>query len=151
MKVFDEEKEICSFLEKKLVHFKQYLAITEKMKEALGNNDEHVSLGGGISRRRGCIQKIEKLNLSIDKIVKRGSVGFLRISQKYKRVVDGYLTTLKDIMIKVDIIDRELVAIVANQRESIKTDLLKNRNMRQAARGYKAKMGCPPKFLNTRR
>ena len=146
-----EEKEICTFLEKKLASFKQYLSITEKMKEALRNKEEHGSLGGLISRRQGCIHKIEKLDLSIDKIIEMGSVGISRISQKYKGVIDSYLPTLKDIMVKVDIMDRELVKIVAEQGEGIKTELLKIRNMRQAARGYKTKRRYPAKFLDTRK
>ena len=137
-------------MEKKIAQFKQYLSITEKMKVVLGQKEEHGRLGGLISRRQGCIKKIEKLNLSIDRVMNRNSVKLSRISQKYKGVMDSYLPILKEIMVKVDIMDRELVAIVAKEGESIKTEILKTRNMRQAARGYKTNMRYPAKFLDTR-
>jgi hypothetical protein len=40
----DEEKEVCSFLEKKLALFNQYLSITKRLKETL-RDKEASSLG----------------------------------------------------------------------------------------------------------
>ena len=54
-------------------------------------------------------------------------------------------------MTQVDLMDRELVTIVSEQGESVKTELLKLRNMRQAARGYQTIKRYPAKFLDTRR
>ena len=54
-------------------------------------------------------------------------------------------------MTQVDLMDRELVTIVAEQGESIKTEILKMRNMRQASRGYQTNKRYPAKFLDTRR
>jgi hypothetical protein len=48
-------------------------------------------------------------------------------------------------------LDRDLVSIVSEQIEVIKTEILKMRNKRQAARGYQTTTRYPAKFLDTRR
>jgi len=54
-------------------------------------------------------------------------------------------------MTRVDLMDRELVPIVSEKGESIKTEILKMRNMRQAIRGYQTNKRYPARFLDTRR
>lgn len=151
MKDVEREKEICTYLEKKLDRFREYQSVTEKMKQAVCGNDENNELSVLINRRQRCIKVIERINASIEKILRNGSVKFFRISKQYKALMDGYLSDIKDVMIQVNHMDKELVAIVSKQGESIKTELLKMRNMRQAARGYHTKKRYPAKFLDTRR
>ncbi len=151
MRDVEKEKEMCTFLEKKLDKFREYQLVTEKMKKTVCGNDENNELSGLISRRQRCIGAIEKINSSIEKIIKNGSVKFSCISKKYKGLVESCLSNIKDVIIQVDLMDRELVAIVSEQGESIKTELLKMRNMRQAARGYQTNKRYPAKFLDTRR
>lgn len=151
MRNADIEKEICTYLEKKLNKFREYQSVTEKMKDTVNGNHENKELSGLINRRQRCIGAIEKINLSIEKIIKNGSVKFSSISNKYKDMVETCLSNIKDVMIQVDLMDRELVTIVSEQGESIETELLKMRNMRQAARGYHTIKRYPAKFLDTRR
>ncbi len=54
-------------------------------------------------------------------------------------------------MTTVDLMDRELMVIVKEKGESIKAELLKMRNVRQAARGYRKDFRCPARFLDTRK
>lgn len=145
------EQEYCMFLEKKLVQFKQYQSFTEKMRHVMCNREKNKEISGLISRRQTCIGAIEKINASMEKIVKKGSAGFSGIQKKYKSLIDGYMSSIKDIMMQIDLMDRELVAIVAEQRDGIRAELLKMRNMRQATRGYKSNMRYPARFLDTRR
>jgi hypothetical protein len=147
----DIEKEYCMFLEKKLVQFKQYQSFTEKLKHVMCSKDKNKDLSGLISKRQTCIGAIEKINASMNKIIKKGSAGLSCIPKTYKSLIDGYMSTIKDVMIQIDLMDREMVSVVAEQRDSIKTELLKMRNMRQAARGYKSDMKHPARFLDTRR
>ena len=147
----DEEKEMCSFLEKKLDKFREYRSVTEKMKQTVCGNDENNELSVLIHRRQGCIGAIEKINSSIEKIIINGSVKFSRISNKYKALIDRYLSNIKEVMIQVDLMDKELVVITTEQGESIKTELLKMRNLRQASRGYQINKRYPARFLDTRR
>lgn len=151
MRDVEKEKEMCTFLEKKLDKFREYQSVTEKMKKTVCGNDENNELSGLINRRQKCIGAIEKINSSIEKIIKNGSVKFSCISKTYKGLVESCLSNIKDVIIQVDLMDRELVAIVSEQGESIKTELLKMRNMRQAARGYQTNKRYPAKFLDTRR
>ena len=151
MRDVKREKEICSYLEKKLDKFKEYQSVTEQMKQTVCDNNETNELSGLIHRRQRCIGAIEKINLSMEKIIKNGSVKFSCISKKYKRLVESCLSSIKDVMIQVDLMDKELVTIVSERGESIKTEILNMRNMRQAARGYQANKRYPAKFLDTRR
>ena len=147
----DEEKEMCTLLEKKLDKFTEYRSVTEKMKKTVCGKDENNELSGLINRRQKCINAIEKINSSMEKIIKSGSIKFSCISKKYKGLVENFLSNIKDVMTQVDLMDRELVTIVSEQGESVKTELLKLRNMRQAARGYQTIKRYPAKFLDTRR
>lgn len=151
MRDVEKEKEMCTFLEKKLDKFREYQSVTEKMKKTVCGNDENNELSGLVNRRQRCINAIEKINSSMEKIIKSGSVKLSCISKKYKGLIEDYLSNLKEIMLQVDLMDRELVTIVSEQGESIKTELLKMRNMRQAARGYQTNKRYPAKFLDTRR
>ena len=151
MKDVEKEKEMCTFFEKKLDKFIEYQSVTERMKQTVCDNDENNELTELINRRQRCINAIEKINSSIEKIIKNGSVKFSCISKKYKRLVESCLSSIKDVMIQVDLMDKELVTIVSERGESIKTEILNMRNMRQAARGYQANKRYPAKFLDTRR
>lgn len=151
MRDVEKEKAMCTFLKKKLDQFREYQSVTEKMKQTICGNVENNEISGLINRRQRCIGTIEKINASIEKVIKNGSVKFSRISKNYKELVEGYLSEIKEIMLHVDLMDKELVAIVSEQGESIKTELLKMRNKRQAARGYQTIKNYPAKFLDTRR
>ena len=151
MKDLEKEKEICNFLEKKLDQFKEYQSVTEKMKQTVCGNDDNNELSGLIRRRQNCINAIEKINSSIEKIMKSGSIKFSSISKKYKGVVESCLSNIKDIIMQVELMDKELITVVSERSESIKTELLKMRNKRQAARGYQTVTRYPAKFLDTRR
>ena len=147
----DEEKEMCSLLEKKLDKFTEYQSVTEKMKQTVCGNNENNELSGLIHRRQKCINAIEKINSSIERIMKSGSIKLSSISKKYKGLIESCLSNIKDIMMQVELMDKELVTVVSERSESIKTELLKMRNKRQAARGYQTVTRYPAKFLDTRR
>ena len=151
MRDVEKEKEMCTFFEKKLDKFKEYQSVTERIKQTVCSNDENNGLSGLLHSRQQCINTIEKINSSIEKIMKSGSIKLSCISNKYKGFVESCLSDIKDVMIQVDLMDKELVSIVSERGESIKTELLKMRNKRQAARGYQTITRYPAKFLDTRR
>jgi len=149
MKNEDAEKEVCSFLEKKLALFDQYLSITKRMKEIPLRDKEASSLEVFISERQGCIKRIERIDLSMEKIIKAGSNKLYHISDRLKGLIDSFITDIKGIMEKTDLIDRELMVMVQEEGESIKTELLRMQNVRLAARGYKEEKTYSPRFLDT--
>ena len=151
MKDLEKEREMCTFLERKLDKFKEYQLVTEKMKQTVCGNDENNEFSGLIQRRQKCINVIEKINSSIEKIMKSGSIKFSSISKKYKGLVESCLSNIKGIIMQVELMDKELVTVVSERSESIKTELLKMRNKRQAAMGYQTVTRYPAKFLDTRR
>jgi len=148
MENIDPEKEVCSFLEKKLTLFNRYLSITKKMKEVL-KNKEAGNPGVFISERQDCISKIEKIDSSIEKIIKASTDKLNHISDKFTRLIHGYLSSIKSIMETVDCIDRELMVVVKEEGEGIKKELLRMRNVQQVARGYKKEKRYSPRFLDT--
>jgi hypothetical protein len=151
VKDVNEEKEICTFLDRKLVYFKQYLSDTEKMKQAFSNKEDVRNLGGLISRRQGLVNKIDSIDLSVEKIFKKRSRDLSRISSKYKDMIDGYIKRIRDVMITVDLMDKEIKMMVKQEGELTKTEVIKTQNFRQAARGYSGGTGYTARFLDTRR
>jgi uncharacterized membrane protein len=141
-------KEICSFLEKKLVFFNQYLLMTEQIKEACARNKEEYP-GALISQRQACIYKIERIDESIKEIVVENLDRLDRLSEKCKAIIDGYLKRLKIVMQTVDLVDRELMVTLQADRKNMKKALLELQDMRQGAQGYKNKRELPPRFLDT--
>jgi len=148
MENIDPEKEVCSFFEKKLALFNRYLSITKRMKETL-RDKKAGNPGVFISERQDCIGKIEKIDSSIEKIIKASTDKLNHISDKFKGLIDSYLSSIKSIMETVDLIDRELMVMVKEEGESIKKELLRMRNVRQVARGYKKEKRYSPRFLDT--
>ena len=144
----DLEKEICSLLEKKSVFFDQYLSITERMKESFVHKKER-DPRASISQRQACVNKIQKIDASLEKIMGNSSDKLHNISDKCKGMIDGYLRSLKNIMETVELIDRELIVMVGAEGENIKAELLKLQDVRQAAKGYRDKIESTPRFLDT--
>lgn len=151
MKDINEGKQVYTFLEKKLAHFKQYLSLTEKMEKASKNEERNKDLGRLISRRQSCINKIDKIDMSIRKAIKRNSAGRFRIPNHYKEKISGCLSQLRDIMTTIDFKDRALMVRVKDEDEAIKAELLRMRNVRRASRGYRGSSGYPSRFLDTRK
>jgi hypothetical protein len=81
MKDMDTETDICSFFEKKLELFNQYLSITKELKETLEAKKVGL-LEGLLSRRQDCIKGIEGIDLTIEKMAKAASSTLSHISGK---------------------------------------------------------------------
>ena len=149
MKNIYASREICSFLEKKVTLFSRYLSLTERMNAALG--EEEKDLKDLISKRQSCMEKIEKIDLSMQQTAGAGSDKHNLIPPKFKGLIDGYLKKLKSILETIELLDREVTAVVKQEVENIKTDLLGRQKVRQAARGYGGRVGNSARFLDTRR
>jgi len=141
-------KEICSFLEKKLVFFNQYLLMTNQIKEAYAVNKDQYP-GALLSQRQACIYKIERIDESIKRMVGENPRRLDRLSEKCKTIIDGYLKRLKGIMETVDLVDQELVNALGADRKDMKAELLKLQDMRHAAQGYRGRREFVPRFLDT--
>jgi hypothetical protein len=146
----DPGKEACLLLETKLNLFNRYLTTTQKMKAAFGNNAER-SLGFLISVRQDLIRKIDEIDRAIKKIQPMSPDRHDLISDKFKGLIAGYLKKLKDIMDTVEPLDRDLIDMVRQQGQSIKTSLLKRQKVQQAFKGYGNFRKYPAKFLDTHR
>jgi len=142
--------QMCSLLEKKLALFNRYVSITKRMKDAFIDNSVQ-DPRPFISKRQACIANIGRVDASVEKILERRPDGLHHISGKCKASIDGYLKLLRSIMVTVDLVDRELMGMVKEQSEDIKSELVELHKVKQAARGYGDKMKSPPRFLDTTR
>jgi len=148
MKQKSEGNEITSCLEMKLTLFNRYLSLTEGMKETF-DKKEPKDLLRFLSKRQDCIARIQKIDLSIDKITNRGEDKNRGTFVKRIGMIDDYLEDIKSVMKKVDIIDKELMALAREEGETIKMALLKTQNAIKAAAGYKMSGKASPRFLDT--
>jgi len=150
MQDVDPGKEACLLLERKLILFRRYLSTTQKMKAALGDNEES-NLGSLISIRQGLIHKIEKIDLAIKRAMPTSPDKRNLIYKKFKGLIANLLDKLKSIMERVEPLDRDLVVMVQQEGAGIKTDLLQRQKVRQAFKGYGSYGKYPAKFLDTHR
>jgi hypothetical protein len=146
----DEGKKISSFLGKKLALFKQYLSITERMKETIISDAEN-NIVGFVNKRQDCINKINKIDRSIEKMVKTSDCRFQNISSKFKGSLDGYVHDIKGVMEEMVPIEKEMMRMVAEEKESVKTEILRRQNARNAISGYRNNARHSAKFLDTKK
>lgn len=117
-----------NFTEKKFLIFKEYLSITKTIKQVFNNNDPADKITQLVSQRQACIQKIDRLNVSINKLAPPDSDELFRN--------DGYPARIKNIMETIACLDRELIVLTEQNHKKIKTDLLKTHHNRQAQLSY---------------
>ena len=146
----DTGKKACVLLEKKIILFTRYLSVTQRIKQALGNNEDG-KLRNLLAGRQDLIHKIEKIDLAIKGAIPTTHAGFHLISNKFKGLIDNYLKQLRGIMEMVEPLDRELILAVQQEYENTKTDLLRRQKSRQAVKGYGNFRTNSAKFLDTRR
>ena len=139
------EKEICSFLEKKLSLFQQYLSATKRIKEAFVDGEKG-NPGDVIAERQGLIDRIEKIDSSMGKAIKGGEpqTGL----GTYRETIETRLQDIKTLMETVKPMDEELIAIAQREEEQAKRSLLRMRSTRQGVNGYQRIGKSTPKFFD---
>ncbi len=143
-------KEICSFLEKKRSLLKRYLSTTKRIKETF--KEKKISdIDRLVSERQDCIKKIDNINISMKKVIKIFSKNLYTTSDRFRCLIDGSLKDIRNIMETIAPLDREVLAMVKQEGESIKNELLNMRDVRHAARGYKIEGHYSPRFLDMKR
>ena len=141
---------LCLFMEQKVSLMTQYLSITKTMKETFMLKKE-INLGDLLSKRQDCINKIQKTDLSVQKIMGTGAEKLSRISDELKSSLDGYLHNIKSLLERIAPIDAEVTVMVKEENRGIKAELLKISNVRQAAKGYGSKEMNIPIYMDAKR
>ena len=140
-----KEKDICSYLEKKLSLFQQYLTVTNRIKDAF------VAEGKGnpgvfIAERQGLIDGIEKIDSAMKRVIEED--GRQSVSEKNREKIETYLQDIKKLMETVKPIDEELITMVGREEEEARMSLLKMRNARLAVNGYQRMGESIPRFFD---
>jgi hypothetical protein len=89
LKMKDTGKEMCSFLEKKLILIKRYLSITEHLKEKIRKKEEF-DFEDLLSERQNCIRQIERIDRSMKKIRDEGSAKLSHVSDPVKTPAQSF-------------------------------------------------------------
>jgi hypothetical protein len=139
----DKENNICLFLEKKILLTTQYLSATKEMKEALIQKEEN-NIINFISKRQDCMNKINKIDISLQKVIRPGS-------DRFSAIFNNYLARIKNLLEQIAPIDAGIIHMVKVESRSIKEELLKMNNIRYAAKGYGVKEKQTPRYLDARR
>lgn len=143
-------KQLSFFMEKKVALMNQYLSITRIMKETFMLKNE-IKLGDLLSKRQDCINRIKKIDLSVQKAINPGTEEFSSVSNDLKASFDNYLRSIKRLIEQIAPIDAEVMLMVKEESRGIKTELLKICNARQAAKGYSSKEKRIPVYMDARR
>ncbi|MBA4323356.1 MAG: hypothetical protein C0408_11120 [Odoribacter sp.] len=144
-----QPEHLSLFMEQKVSLMTQYLSITKRMKETFMLEKE-TDLRELLSKRQDCINKIQKIDLSFQKAIHVGTAELSRISDELKSSLDGYLHRIKSLLELIAPVDAEVMVMVKEESGSIKTELLKIRNVRHAAKGYGMKRKHMPMYLDER-
>ena len=140
------ERDICSFLEKKLSLFQQYLSVTNRIKEAFIEGGKG-NPGIFIAERQGLINGIEKINAAMKRVSEKEN-GRQSVSEKNREKIEAHLQDIRKLMETVKPIDQELITMVGRAEEEAKRSLLKMRNARQAVSGYQRMGTSIPRFFD---
>lgn len=139
----DKENNICLFLEKKILLTTQYLSATKEMKEALIQKEEN-NIINFISKRQDCMNKIDKIDISLQKVIRPGS-------DRFREIFNNYLARIKNLLEQIAPIDAGIMQMVKVESRNIKEELLRMNNTRYAAKGYGVKEKQTPRYLDARR
>ncbi len=143
-------EKIIFFFEQKLALLKQYFSITKKM-QATPITQKENNLMGLISERQNCINRIQTIDKSIEKIKRTSRKKLNLFSDKFKGLIDNYLNAFMDIIKAVEPIDRKILVMVKNEDEEIKNELLKLQKNKRAAISYGPKLNLTPRYLDTKK
>ena len=141
---------ICFLLEKKLGLFKGYLSLTERIKEAIGNEIDKSKIHAFLYKRGDCINNIDMIDGSIKKLITaRNSDQNYHAPERLREAIDPHLKGIRTLMKKICHMDRELLIMVRGETEHFKTKLLQMSKFRQGVHGYRKGRSISPRFLDT--
>ncbi|MBU2623358.1 MAG: hypothetical protein KKD92_13660 [Proteobacteria bacterium] len=138
------------FMEQKVLLLTQYLSITRTMKETFMQKKE-INLIELLSKRQDCINRIQKTDLSVKKIMNTGAEELSRISYEVKSSLDAYQRSIKSLLEQIAPIDAEVMVMVKEESRGVKAELLKIRNVRHAAKGYSSNEKRIPMYMDAKR
>ncbi|MFH2043928.1 MAG: hypothetical protein ABIK92_02150 [Pseudomonadota bacterium] len=143
MKNTDKEINVNLLLEDKISLTAQYLSATKEMEESLKHKAEK-NINIFIMKRLDCINKIKKIDISVQKAIHKGS-------DRFKEIIDNYLKRIKILLEQIAPIDANIMLMVKAESRSIKDELLKMNSVRYASRGYGHKGNQIPRYLDDKR
>ncbi len=103
-----------------------------------------------MARRQDCIDKIEKIDQSLKKIRSLGAGELSRISRELKGKLNGYLQRLKGLVEQIAPMDAEVMVMVREESRGVKEELIKMKQVKQAAKGYGSRERRIPRYIDAR-
>jgi hypothetical protein len=140
-----KERDICSFLEKKLLLFQRYLSVTNRIKEAFMEEGKG-NPGAFIAERQGLIDGIQKIDSAMERAMEGDGPQSASYGKREK--IESHLQAIRTLMERVKPIDEALITMVGREEEEAKRSLLKMRNARRAVSGYQGTGKSIPRFFD---
>jgi hypothetical protein len=137
-------------MEQKISLMTRYLSVTKTMKETLVSKNE-IKLGDLLSKRQDCINRIQKIDFSVQKAINHGKEELSLVPNGIKAALDGYRQSIKSLLEQITPVDAEIMVLVREVSHDIKAELLKISNARQAAKGYGLKKMNIPVYMDAKR
>ena len=129
-----------ALVQRKIILLERYLALTEEMRECLDKNEAE-GLGTLLSRRRHCMEDVNKADIQLDK-AGRDRMNGGSVEQDQLRI--------RDVLSRIQALERELLERMRTETETLKHELLKMQTVRGAADKYRGHAGKEPRFLDVR-
>ena len=143
------DEKLYFLIEKKRALYYQYLRMTEKMRHSIEAGDIN-NLNGIISERKKCIRKVNRIDISVKKILKDACAMWDRLPLRIDSMIDDRTADLKEIAASIKSLDADLILAAQSASDVLKKDLLKIRNLRRANKNYGPHRIHSSKFVDIR-
>jgi len=140
----DEGSGLISCLEKKLAFVKDFSSITEAIRSKVEKGDLS-AVTTLLAQRQELIDHIGRIEEQIQKIGPKNPLKGLRDR------TDSVSRTIREILEKTIILDKECVAQMISWQDEIRGELIRMRKGLKAVHSYTGRLTGPPKFLDMSR
>ena len=140
-------EQICSYLDEEASLFSQYLAITQRMKDACAAK-ETGSLRGLLSERQACIRKIDRVGALIERDTPETNSVLGQLTGTLRESIANHLAKMRNMMALIESLDRELTDALQEEGASIRNELRRIQHSKQVGKSYRSKASHTPRFVN---
>jgi hypothetical protein len=141
---FGERSELVACLEEKLTVVRDFLSITESLRDQVQTGDLSTVMGL-LARRQELIDRIDRIEEKVKKI------GPESPCWEPGDRVDSISKTVREMLEKAVVHDKACMDKIISWQDEVRGELSGMKNGLKAVQGYTGRPTQPPKFLDTRR
>ena len=142
--------EVSDCLERKLRSLKEFLVMTESLKDRINVRDIH-GAEKLLVQRQGVIHEIDGIDHQIREVGTGRSPAQIQFPIEQKTKILSILSHIEEILEKARTLDKQCSDSMTSWRNDIKNQLLKTGESLKAVHGYAGKPVRQPRFLDVKR